>query len=237
MKSPFSRLFVSATAVVAIGLSPSSATAATYVSDFATGLDGWQPQWHKESPSGTDGEVSHSTERGFNDSASLLFDMGDGLGDDGTLWIEKLLTIEPDVPTHVAVEFQQLSLVQSDLNTFEVKAVISTTDPNEQDDFTTIGSTDSVAGWAPFAHSELITSATGDVWIAVGIRVAWESPRDYWIDQVVVTTTPVPEPSAMALVGVAGVAFVSRWRIGAKQRTEGHASSDEPHLPAFLVAV
>src|SRR5690606_9746147 len=105
---------LSATLVTAaITLAPTTAMSATYVSDFATGLDGWQQQWHKESPTGTAGQVSHTTERGSGDAASLLFDMGDGFGDDGTLWIEKMFTIDPGVPTNIGVAFQQFSLEQS----------------------------------------------------------------------------------------------------------------------------
>jgi hypothetical protein len=200
-----------AAAAVVAALFSSAADAGTYVFDFANDLDGWQQQWHKESESGSPGFVNHTTERGYNDSASLEFDMGDGLGDDGTLWIERLFNIEPSVPTLVSVDFQQFSPVQSDLNNFEIKAAISTTNPNEQADFTTIGATGSIAGWALFAHDQLIASPTGEVWVAVGIRVAWESPRVYGIDHVVVTTSQVPEPSSLLVTAVAGAAWVG-WR-------------------------
>jgi len=172
------------------------AAAETFVSDFATGFDGWAQQWHNESETGSPGVVTHSTERGFNDGASLQFDMGDGFGDDGTLGIEKLFSIAPATPTHIALSFEQFSLEQSDFNTFQVKAAISTENPQVQADFATIGSTDSVAGWAPFAYDQLITSPTGQVWVALGIRVAFEGHRDYWIDHVTVTTETIPEPSS-----------------------------------------
>ena len=177
------------------------------ISDFATGFDGWQQQWHKESTSGTDGVVSHSTERGYNDGASLKFDMGDGFGDDGTLWIEKQFAVPAGVPTPVSISFQLFNEFQSDFNTFQVKAAISTNNPNEQADFTTIGSTDSAEGWVPFSFQDTVTSPTGAVWFAAGIRVAWETPRVYWIDHVVVSTG-VPEPASIAFVavGFAGMA-------------------------------
>ena len=187
----------------ALAFAPSITCADTYVSDFQTSFDGWQQQWHNESETGTPGFVSHSTERGYNDGASLKFDMGDGFGDDGTLWIEKMFSIDAGVPTNIAVAFQQFNEFQSDFNTFQVKAAVSIQNPNEQADFTTIGNTDSGEGWVPFEYDRLITSPTGEVWVALGIRVAWEGHRDYWIDHVAVTTTAIPEPSAMILLLIA----------------------------------
>lgn len=208
-----------AVAIAALALAPANAAADTYVSDFATGFDGWQQQWHNESETGTPGVVTHSMERGYNDGASLKFDMGDGFGDDGTLWIEKMFSIDAGVPTNIALAFQQFSLEQSDFNTFEVKAAISTENPNQQADFTTIGNTDTVAGWAPFEYDRLITSATGEVWVALGIRVAWETHRDYWIDHVVVTTTAIPEPSTLTLIALAATTLLGRHRVQRRRRS------------------
>ncbi len=188
----------------------------TFTSDFQTGFDGWQQQWHKESPTGTDGVVAHSTERGYLDGASLKFDMGDGFGDDGTLWIEKQFLIPAGAPTPVSISFQLFNLFQSDFNTFEVKAAISTSNPNEQADFITIGSTDTAEGWVPFSFQDTITSPTGEAWFAAGIRVAWETPRVYWIDYVVVSTMAIPEPTSFVFLslGFAGLVSLrrSRWR-------------------------
>ena len=74
------------------------AQAATLVSDFATDFGGWSQQWHKASPSmsGTPGLVTHATDRGYLDGASLKFDMGDG-----TLWIERPLPRSPTLPTRI----------------------------------------------------------------------------------------------------------------------------------------
>jgi hypothetical protein len=188
------------------------ALAQTFFSDFAIGFDGWTQQWHIESETGTDGVVTHNAERGFNDSASLKFDMGDGFGDDGTLWIEKQFAVAADLPTLVDLTFQQFSLEQSDFNTFEVKAAISTDNPQVQADFTTIGNTDSIPGWAPFQYGQTITSTTGQVWVALGIRVAFEGHRDYWIDHVTVNTKLIPEPSTAVLAAGLVCLTLLRWR-------------------------
>jgi hypothetical protein len=184
-----------------------------FVSEFATDFEGWQQQWHEDNvPGGTDGVVTHSTERGFLDGTSLQFDMGDGFGDDGTLWIEKQFAVSDSQPTRVSVTFQLFNLEQSDFNAFQVKAAINLEDPNEQVDFETIGSTDTAQGWVPFTYEQLIAPTTDPVWVALGIRVAFETHRDYWIDRVVVTTSAVPEPTGLGLLlaGVAGLGLIRR---------------------------
>lgn len=181
----------------------SLAASATF--DFAASLEGWQPQWHKESSTGTDGMVSLDASLGFDDSASLLFDMGDGGGDDGTLWIERALPAPGTEPISVRIDFQLFSDAQSDFNQFQVKAFVGGDDPDVQADFTTIGSTNRVPGWADYHFESLASPVNGQVWTAVGIRVAWETPREYWIDKVSVNI--VPEPTSIVLLGSAAVAY------------------------------
>ena len=205
---------IPATALTAFVISSSVAWAQEFISEFQTSFDGWGQQWHKESETGTDGEVTHSTERGYLDGASLKFDMGDGFGDDGTLWIEKQFSVSSTQPTHVSVNLQLFNLEQSDFNAFQVKAAIGTDDPDEQVDFTTIGSTDTAEGWVPFDFEQVIAPTSEPVWVALGIRVAWETHRDHWIDRVVVSTMFVPEP-ASAIFLLAGLACLM---VGARVR-------------------
>jgi hypothetical protein len=206
--------------ILALALGTSAtAPAQTFVSEFATSFDGWQQQWHKESPTGTDGVVTHTTERGYNDSASLKFDMGDGFGDDGTLWIEKAFAVPAGVPTPVSLSFQLFSLEQSDFNQFGVGAVISPENPERQEHFTPIGITDTAAGWVSYEYDQTVTSPTGQVWVALGIRVAWETHRDYWIDHVAVTVIPEPSAAGLLLAGFAGIALCRNRLRAAKTQT------------------
>jgi hypothetical protein len=85
MSTRLLRLTRAITFVCLVAIGARSAWADTTVSDFSTGFDGWNSQWHKTSPSGTDGLVTFSSAHGYLDTASLKFDMGDGHGDDGTL--------------------------------------------------------------------------------------------------------------------------------------------------------
>ncbi len=95
MSTRLLRLTRAITFVCLVAIGARSAWADTTVSDFSTGFDGWNSQWHKTSPSGTDGLVTFSSAHGYLDTASLKFDMGDGHGDDGTLWIERQLAVSP----------------------------------------------------------------------------------------------------------------------------------------------
>jgi hypothetical protein len=178
-----------------------SAHAGTIMFDFSGSFEGWQQQWHKESPTGTAGSVSLSAAHSAGDGASLHFNMGDGLGDDGTLWIEQQFPVPVAIPTPVSVDFLLFNESQSDLNNFQVKAAIGLDNPEQQADFSTIGYTGSAKGWVPFTYQGTVTSPLGEAWIGVGIRVSWESSREYWIDRVSVTSSRVPEPSSVGLLG------------------------------------
>ena len=179
-----------------------SANGAQWTYDFDGSFQGWDWQWDElYTPGGSDGVVSLSTQRGYNDSSSLKFDMGDGAGDDGTLWIEKAFTVPSNLPTKVSVYFQLFNLRKSDVNQFQVKAYIGQDNPEEQEDFQCIGRTDSAAGWVPFEYNQTIESTTGQVWVALGIRVTWEGHRDYWIDHVQVNIVPTPATLMIMLFG------------------------------------
>jgi hypothetical protein len=137
-----------------------------------------------------------------------MFNMGNGFGDYGTLWIEKQFAV-PHSMIQVDLGFQLYNTSRSDVNTFQVKAVISRQNPSVQSDFALIGETNSAAGWVPFRYSQTVNSPTGQVWVALGIRVAYEGPRVYWIDHVTVSVPAVPEPSlaGMLLIGLFTLVF------------------------------
>ena len=190
-----------------------AAVAGTITYNFTDSLEGWETGWHKDSTTGTTGTVSWSAERGSGDGGpgSLKFDMGDGFGDDGTLWIARRFPAPAGVTAPMTVSFDLYSEEESFVNNFQVKATIRPDKPDRQNDFVTIGETNTAAGWVPYSYTRTLTSQTGSVWVAVGIRVAWESHRDYWIDGVSVTGVAVPEPAGCTiLLMLAGLAANSR---------------------------
>ena len=185
---------------IAASLTPTSADAAIYTFDFDGSFEGWNWQWDlsEGGPGVVPGEVSLSNVRGSGDNASLLFDMGNGAADDGTLWIEKAFDVSPNTPSLITVSFDQFNLMQSDMNRFEVRAMIGDFDPQIQADFAVIGETGTNTGWVPFTYQQTVNSAGGQAYVALGIRVAWEARRQYWVDHVQVNV--VPEPSSIAML-------------------------------------
>ena len=165
-----------------------TSAAASQTFDFEGSFEGWQYQWsHPAGPPGSPGMVTLETNLGF--------------GDDGTLWIELAFSASSGTPVTVEVDFELFSSTKSDVNTFPVLAYIGTTDPSIEADFTIIGRTNMVAGWANYNLTETVTPIAGQVWIAVGTGVTWEGHRDYWIDHV--TVQGVPEPGGGMLLAIA----------------------------------
>lgn len=177
-------------------LAPVVAQGAVFeLSEFQGSFDGWSQQWnnYRPAPHITPGVVSLSDERGYRDGHSLKFDMGNGRGDDGTLWIEKAYDVPAGVTTPVGVSFALFNTRRSDANLFQVKAYIGERDPQVQTDFDWIGLTNLTNGWDNrFTHVKHVTAPSGRAWVALGISVAWESHRDYWIDHVRVSTAVIP---------------------------------------------
>lgn len=202
-----------------------AALAAIDLSEFQGSFNGWSQQWHidEDGKHVTPGQVKLDSSLGYLDSHSLHFDMGNGFGDDGTLWIEKGYTL-PATRTSIDLSFRLYNLAQSDVNQFEVKAYIGEANPQVQSDFTLIGLTDRIAGWDAFSFSRTLSSTASQVWVALGIRVAWEGHHDHWIDHVRVVTTqrnfglfprepinsPVPEPASVALLAISVIAATRR---------------------------
>lgn len=64
-------------------------------------------------------------------------------------------------------------------------AYIGTRNPEAEGDFTVLGPANEVAGWKKYSHTTSVqTNLNGDVWIAVGITVAWETHMTYYVDDV-----------------------------------------------------
>ena len=211
----------------------------SFVYDFDNSFEGWRWQWAQGAgdagypPYPDDpwiGEVTLSDVRGYNDDTSLKFDMNpDGSLDDGTLWIEKAFTISANTPTEVSLSFQLWNDEYSDFNNFDVKSCISEQNPDVQDDFTHIGWTDTAAGWVEHSYQQTVTSSSGQAWVAVGIRVNWETPRLYWIDQVEVSgVLPVPgDVDGDGYVSAPDLTtIITNWGMSGATRQQGDLSGD-----------
>ena len=112
----------------------------------------------------------------------------DGRQDDGTVWIEKKISVKNDSQIHVKVSFEFYSEQESFNVIADVCAYSRISNSEVETDFTVLGQANEVAGWKRYTHeTTLQTGSSGEVWVAVGITVRWETEMTYNIDDVKVT--------------------------------------------------
>jgi len=125
----------------------------------------------------------------------------DGSQDDGTGWIERTINFASNSMYQMDMGFQVWSEFQSPVNNWGVVAYAGINDPEVEEDFVLIGDTDQVAGWKEYTYqTQIRTDYSGNIYIACGITVYWETPRSYYIDLVNITFTQVPNGSVSGTV-------------------------------------
>jgi len=112
----------------------------------------------------------------------------DGRQDDGTVWIEKMLSTERNAQVQVNVSFD----LYSENESFNVIAAVvgfaGTSNPEIEADLKVIGKANDVSGWKRYTYiATLETDSSGEVWVALGISVRWETKMTYNVDDVKVT--------------------------------------------------
>lgn len=109
----------------------------------------------------------------------------DGRQDDGTVWIEKKINVKE----HTQIQFKVSFWLYSEQESFNTIAVvcahIGVENPEVESDFIVIGAANEVAGWKNYTHvADLNTGSSGELWVAVGISVRWETQMTYYIDDI-----------------------------------------------------
>jgi hypothetical protein len=112
----------------------------------------------------------------------------DGRQDDGTVWIEKMLSAKRNSKIQVEISFDFYSESES----FNVIAAIvcfaGTSDPEAEADFTVLGQANDASGWKRYTYTAILkTGSSGEVWVAVGISVRWETQMTYNLDDLEIT--------------------------------------------------
>lgn len=112
----------------------------------------------------------------------------DGRQDDGTVWIEKKMLVRKDSEIEVEVSFEFYSEQESFNIIAGVCAYVGIPKPEAEADFTVIGQANEVAGWKHYTHKTTQhIGSSGEVWVALGITVRWETEMTYNVDDVKVT--------------------------------------------------
>ncbi len=109
----------------------------------------------------------------------------DGRQDDGTIWIEKEIPAKSNSQIHVSVSFDFYSEQESFNLIAGVCAYAGISNPMREEDFAVLGPANEVAGWKRYTHEKTLdTDSSGEVWVALGITVRWETEMTYNIDDV-----------------------------------------------------
>jgi hypothetical protein len=112
----------------------------------------------------------------------------DGRQDDGTVWIERELSVKKNSQIQVKVSFDFYSESESFNVIAGVVGFAGTSNPEVEADFTVLGQANEVSGWKRYTHTATLkTGSSGEVWVAVGISVLWETEMSYNLDDVKVT--------------------------------------------------
>jgi hypothetical protein len=134
--------------------------------------------------------IRRSNEQAQDGSHSLKITM-DGESDDGTAWIVRSFPVQPNSTYHVDLGFYLGLLNGSAINTWSVVAYAGTKRPTLEADFTRIGDTGAGVGWTPFSYSADIDAGdASELWLAVGIRVNWETWLTFYLDHITVNIAP-----------------------------------------------
>ena len=105
----------------------------------------------------------------------------DGTADDGTIWLERVLPVDPNSLVDVDVDFE-LFRYALDL-AFAPVAYAGVLDPESEGDFARLAG--SYEGWALNSHHQRVSSGPYDqIHVAVGMTVSWETPGTLFLDLV-----------------------------------------------------
>lgn len=166
----------------------------TFTYDFEGDFGDWTADSHLPLDPNNPGElvdwkIELVSNVSFSGDKSVLLYI-DGTQDDGTVWIERKLTLEPNTQKNFNVSFQ----VWSQSESFNTLAVIvgyaGSENPEVEEDFQILGSANEAEGWKTYSlNQQLQTDNLGDIHVALGFSVRWETDLTYFIDDVKITVT------------------------------------------------
>lgn len=196
------KTYIALAVLIAIGLIVSVWSALSIYSNpqniresFENGFGEWNASADVPSdPNNTGQSVEWRINRVANVSHSGKYALEffiDGRQDDGTIWIEKKISVKKQSQIQIRVSFWFYS-EQESFNTIAVVcAYVGVENPTFEDDFTVLGAANEVAGWKKYAHVvDLDAGSSGEFWVAIGTSVRWETQMTYYIDDVEIEISP-----------------------------------------------
>ena len=157
---------------------------------FEQGMDDWEVGMDLPIDPETDmpvqASVAISSERARNGDASMNLTI-DGRQDDGTIWIMRSIAVSSNGAINLKISLFVYSESESFNTIAQVVAYIGDDQPVNESSFERLGPANPAEGWNEFVLEKKLDS-DGEIWIAVGISVAWETWMTYFIDDLKVAS-------------------------------------------------
>lgn len=154
---------------------------------FEIGWEGWQKGSDVPQDPNTNRPVAWSIElstaqakAGYGSARFFL----DGRQDNGTIWLAKLFTVPKGRPLIVNLSFYLWSPERSDNIRAHVVAYAGALMPVEEAEFTHREPADKTKGWRRYQFTMPVSFTEGELWVALGISVAWETLLEYFVDEI-----------------------------------------------------
>lgn len=198
-------------AVTVAALVPAVARAGTTFSGFEQDLDGWSPRAIDISDPPVTWSITQSTDRAATGQGSAKIDV-DNVNDAAKVWMERVFDVAPGQRYAVTISYD-FATEDLPIGSWQLITFARDSGPQTPEDLNFIGDTykgDEGEGyrWLPKSFTTEAISADGSLHVGVGVWGTFETPRQYYVDNLRVDVTPVPLPAGglSAAAGLAGLA-------------------------------
>jgi hypothetical protein len=174
---------------------PSADEPVAFHEGFEGTLDGWQrgadvPEDPNQPGQPVDWRIELSSDQVAEGTASARFTL-DGSQDDGTIWLMRPLDVPPEEPLRVELSFELWSASESFNTLANIAAYAGSEPPGEENDFNLHQTANQVEGWKTYEYAfDVHSNAEGQLWVALGVSVVWETEITYYVDNVHVRAAP-----------------------------------------------
>ena len=157
--------------------------------DFEEKLDDWAvdadvPLDPNNPGSFVEWNITRSNDVAHSGEYSLKYFI-DGRQDDGTIWIERKLSVKKNSRAKIKISFMFYSESESFNTIASICTYAGIRNPEAEEDFVILGSANEAEGWKNYEYTaNLYTGSSEEIWVAIGITVRWETYMTYFIDDV-----------------------------------------------------
>jgi hypothetical protein len=133
--------------------------------------------------------VNHSNGEAYHGEHSMEMYL-DGTADDGTIWVETAVPVEPNGHVDVQVDFEVFRYHQD--IAFQPVVAITLFDPEMERDFLVLEQP-AQEGWTLHSYRTVVFTGPHDmVNIAVGLTCSWETPGTFFLDLIRTMVMEIP---------------------------------------------